>query len=257
MFFDSSAGIVGVFDGVGKGSESDKASGIAAQTAYGYLRHQPRVMDEPEALRVVGRALEMAHDDILSAELEGDETSTSGTVVKLFTTPNGTDSIAIGSIGDSRVYIVRDGQIAFHTLDTPHVLMLPYLLPEYGSIEQYQRTMAEVTDKKQLTELGQMLFSQRHAIGSALGQNLEKQGPAQITVQTVPLKEGDTVLVTSDGIHDNLTTDELQNLMQKYPARLLPERLVSEAQRRSRDHSHIRAKPDDMTVAVLSYYKKQ
>lgn len=65
------------------------------------------------------------------------------------------------------------------------------------------------------------------------------------------LRPGDKLILTSDGIHDNLTTDEMENCLRGNEQTEIS-RIVSSAEARS-NSAHIRAKPDDMTAAILTF----
>ncbi len=67
------------------------------------------------------------------------------------------------------------------------------------------------------------------------------------------MQEGDRLVITTDGIHDNLTNSEIEALLQQMGSSdVAVNALVQAALLRSKHPSHIRAKHDDMTEVALS-----
>jgi len=68
---------------------------------------------------------------------------------------------------------------------------------------------------------------------------------------------GDRILLCSDGIHDNLTNDEIEEIVKQADSTTVAQTLVEHALERSRQESSVtmRAKPDDMTAVVITCQK--
>lgn len=66
----------------------------------------------------------------------------------------------------------------------------------------------------------------------------------------VDIQLGDRILLTTDGIHDNLTSAEIAALLDDSDPDGAAEALIAAARERSVS-SHFRAKPDDMSVVVI------
>ncbi len=62
------------------------------------------------------------------------------------------------------------------------------------------------------------------------------------------------MLLCTDGIHDNLTDEEIENILRHTPRNLAARYLVDHSLLRSRQERQatIRAKPDDMTAVVMT-----
>ncbi len=77
--------------------------------------------------------------------------------------------------------------------------------------------------------------------------------PGKNIIQTHDAKKGDAFLAMSDGIHDNLTDEEIQKIVERhYPdIDMIASALVEEAIRVSKDKNNPRYKPDDMTVSLM------
>lgn len=69
------------------------------------------------------------------------------------------------------------------------------------------------------------------------------------TIQAVILGVGDKIILTSDGVHDNLIKDEIEKVLNGGQSNLAEE-LVQRAKTRSKEN-HIRAKPDDISAIVV------
>ncbi|MDQ6661962.1 MAG: SpoIIE family protein phosphatase, partial [Chloroflexota bacterium] len=93
-------------------------------------------------------------------------------------------------------------------------------------------------------------FRLRGGITQALGGPV----PPTIHIDSISISPGDRVLLCTDGIHDNLTDEEIEEILRTGPrttvARILVERSI-ERSHQERD-STIRAKPDDMSAVVLT-----
>lgn len=152
--------------------------------------------------------------------------------------------MVIGSVGDTRAYLFRDGRLTFVTLDQSDI-------PEGIDPKKLQGTLAEVTELGQLNYEERRAFYNRNIIMGALG---DESHPPEIAIHEIKAQPGDRLLLTSDGVHDNLTTFEIEGILAQFgQTDEAAEVLVLAAQRRSDDGSHFRAKLDDITAAILDY----
>lgn len=243
FFIDKANRTIGVFDGVGSHEGSDAASQIAAESVRASMEKIPLVTPRGLAELAIREALEDAHDAILAYGVP--EIGTTGIVGKIFETPTGEPYALIGSAGDSRAYLIRNGRIEHVTLD--HVFVgLP--TPQRRDI---QETLAQAIDLSQLSREDRAHFNQRHTINSWLGGD-RRQRPT-ISIVDFALEPGDQLLLTSDGIHDNLTGAEIEEAIDGAATDVAVHDLITDARKRSRDHAHDRAKPDDMTAVMVRY----
>lgn len=242
FFVDSQKPAVAVFDGVGGRAGSGKASEIAAKSTKRILENSKTVLPVGLSLLVVKEALETAHKAVLEeGQLSG--IATTATVAKLFKDLNGAPYAAIASVGDSRAYLWRDNELSFLTLDKAYEIS-----PASDKVHKLQDTLARVVDLSQLSDEEANAFRRRNVIDSALG----LESSPMINAMHVMLQPGDKILVTSDGIHDNLTTDEIESEVSHTPDHQLAGSLTNAAWRRSNE-GHLRSKADDMTTALLTY----
>jgi protein phosphatase len=103
---------------------------------------------------------------------------------------------------------------------------------------------------EELTDSEINYFRMRGGITQALG------GPLlpEIHIDQIPIAIGDRILLCTDGIHDNLTDLEIEEILRKAPRNAVARLLVEYALLRSREERQttIRAKPDDMTAIVMT-----
>lgn len=240
---------VGVFDGMGGHAGSERASRIAAHTSAEHLFRVPFLLAREIGRRVVFDAMLRAHNAIVH-DMSGD-IGTTAAVVKIL--DDGRKLYAsIGHVGDSRAYVMRDGDLSQLTLDNVSKSYVNYGHDErQRDVDKWrtQDTLSRVTDVAQLNDEERLQFRRRNIISSCLG---SRDGLPYIAVTDIDVTNKDRLIVTSDGVHDNLTTNEIACIVRdSNTADIITRELVYKALERSRDKSHLRAKPDDITAVAL------
>src|SRR6476619_664376 len=114
----------------------------------------------------------------------------------------------IGHVGNSRIYLVRNGQC--HRLTEDHTLVAAQL--KAGTINKEQAATSQY----------------RNVITRAVG----IQESVQVDTLIVDLLPGDIFMLCSDGLHGYLTDDEVVPLVQATPPRDLPARFIQLANER-------------------------
>lgn len=110
--------------------------------------------------------------------------------------------------------------------------------------EKFKNKLDEVESRDQLTDEEFMWFRSRN-ITKAVGSG---QGFPNVNSYEETLVTGDRVILTSDGVHDNLTFSEIEEIaagegdIAEILVKMAKERLQSD---------HFRAKPDDISVVVV------
>lgn len=174
--------LLSVCDGVGGAARGD----IASATAIGQLRRLDTDPGSDDLLGLISGALHRAHDRI--AETVEEEPALRGTsttaVVALF---DGT-RLALGHIGDSRAYLLREGNLSQLTTDHTFVQSL--------------------IDEGRITEEEAESHPHRHLILKAL----DGATDLEPDLFTVDLAEGDRILVCSDGVSGFLSRDRLAEI---------------------------------------------
>lgn len=240
-------GLYGVFDGAGGAAGGAEASKAAMESVWGeyyanttYFYHNADDQSQrlANALQQAGEAVDRATEGYTTAA-----------VVKLV---EGTHAekpqILMATVGDSRVYVVgKDGMIRGLTIDN---ITADSDAEDRDAKHQKQQKFSAITHAEHLTDDEKVEFNDRNVIHSALGVDNPKP-----QVYLMDLEEGDTVIITSDGIHDNLTDAEIARLTVQTPGAAGLAKTLAEAawQRAQYDSQHFRAKADDTTALVLKY----
>ncbi|HEX3425185.1 MAG TPA: Stp1/IreP family PP2C-type Ser/Thr phosphatase [Acidimicrobiales bacterium] len=105
---------------------------------------------------------------------------------------DGEERLAVVNVGDSRVYLLRQGEL--EQLTTDHSLV------------------QELVDDGQLTEQEASVHPQRHVLTRALGVDSEVSVDL---LEVLPLK-GDRLMLCSDGLVRELTDDQVASVMRRF-----------------------------------------
>jgi protein phosphatase len=204
-----------VADGMGGYEGGQEASRLAVETLVAVYRDFGG--DDPQAALV--EALQTAHEQIREysfahPELRGmGTTCTAAAIVR--------DELYYVHVGDTRLYLVRDGQITRVTRDHSYVGRLV----ESGVISPEE---AET-------------HPQRNILTAALGTNpdLIMDSPAQ----PEPLRPDDVLLICSDGLWGQVRDSEILDAVENKSAEQAGRRLIELARERGG--------PDNITVEIL------
>lgn len=251
MFGDKKKRFFGVLDGMGGRAAGDVASSKAGNYITGSLQGLPEGPSLHQTETELWRIIRGANRELLRLAEENPGfrgMGTTASIVKIWEGADGERKAVIANIGDSRVYILRaSGNLEQVTLDDDISRI------DAGNEQQaraLQRKLSAVTHLKDLWNLGAQernLFENRHIVSQILGR--PDINPNMSVVDIFP---GDKIIATTDGIHDNLTTGEIrQILIASKNNQEAAERLANAARERSRDENHLRAKGDDMTAVVF------
>ena len=149
-------------------------------------------------------------------------------------------------VGDSRIYLLRGEQpLQRLTVDDGY---FPFALRKGWLKEEDLARIEQATSSTDLSETDLKHFERRNKITRALG--WEEFQVAHTS--TIDLVSGDRILLCTDGIHDNLTDDEIEELLRKGPVATSAQQLVQVACERSQEQQR-RSKPDDMSAIIVFY----
>jgi serine/threonine protein phosphatase PrpC len=165
----------------------------------------------------------------------------------------------IGQNGDTRAYLYSDGDLLLLTEDQDAVHMdmeEGKLTPEQAQAIDEAQDEFDGYDIGKLDPSARKYFVQRNMVFGQIGDEPNPQPPAFLTIQ---LRPGDTILLCSDGVYANLTTEEIRNTMASVdPAAALVDRGdARSAERTLPDPNDLsapynyRAHQDDTTAIVL------
>ena len=258
---DKENGIFAVLDGMGGHAAGAVASTSARDAIHKALRGLSPKASLEDTTETIKEALQSASASLLEmgkadASLHG--LGTTATILKINEGDNGERIAVVGNVGDSRAYVMHaDGTFEQITQDDDIFgnLHEPLTAEEETS---FRSKLNNETDRDALSEKERVLFGNRNRITQALGGEY-----VEPRIASVALRIGDKLLLTSDGIHDNLTQGELKTLLETTEgasdAPLSPvERIVAAAQKRSKEvdadgHPALRAKEDDMTAVLIDF----
>src|ERR1019366_5979392 len=197
--YDQKLGIFVVCDGMGGHAAGEIASQIAVDTILAYFsEHAPNVEDNafledaPVGARLLAEAVKKANDAILNYAEEHKNTTGMGTTLVAARFSYGVFSIA--NVGDSRVYLFREGQLLQLTED--HSLVM----------EQVRRGMLTLEEAKR--------SSVQNIITRALGTD-ENTLP---DLGEFPAQDGDILLLTTDGVLRHVADQEMNTILLQLPS---------------------------------------
>jgi serine/threonine protein phosphatase PrpC len=107
VLFDNDRNIYGVFDGVGKGNRSDRASRLAAQAIQEYMSVKSFDKDPAIQVEVIRDAFEYANSTIKVWEDQGIEVGKTTAVVAKLVEYDGHPYLIWANAGDSRIYMIN------------------------------------------------------------------------------------------------------------------------------------------------------
>ncbi len=197
--YDEGRGIFVVCDGMGGHAAGEVASRIAVDTVLGYFRkREPAVEqddyleDAPLGARLLAEAVKQANDAILGYAVAHKNTSGMGTTLVAARFSESTVSIA--NVGDSRIYLFREGELLQLTED--HSLVM----------EQVRRGMLTLEEAKR--------SSAQNIITRALGTD-ETTLP---DLGEFPAQSGDVLLLATDGVLRHVGDNEIRDILLQIPS---------------------------------------
>jgi serine/threonine protein phosphatase PrpC len=200
--YDSRYGIFIVCDGMGGQAAGEVASKMGVDILLDYFRneisagemHSPNGSLEYSAqsssagAKSLANAIQVANRKIYQAGQEQQARRGMGsTIVTALVRGN---SLTIGHVGDSRIYLVRDGAIQQLTQD--HSLVMEQVRRGYITLEQAQKS-----------EMQNIIL---RALGS--------EEAVEADVEDLIALPGDLLLMTSDGLTRHLLDEEILEIMQ-------------------------------------------
>jgi serine/threonine protein phosphatase PrpC len=204
LCLDNERGLYIVADGVGGSRAGEVASRISVELTYQLVSDaidRPRAASDPRSrgaqiAAAMRHAVTAASEAVYTAGRTRDEyRGMACTVVMLHI--EGNEAIA-ASVGDSRLYLVRDGELRLLTED--HTIVREMLLRGMLSPEQ----------------------ARDHQYRSVLSRSVGDRPTVDVDVLQLEILPGDRFLLCSDGLSDMLPDSELLDVLDAEP----PERAV-------------------------------
>jgi PPM family protein phosphatase len=216
MLIDAPAGLYMVADGMGGHAAGEVASARAVEVVRQHLVAHKSVLKDlakdgnqashAAAANLVEAAIQRACADIYRTATTDSTKRGMGTTFVCLAV-SGTKGV-VGHVGDSRVYLVRNGQC--HRLTEDHTLIAAQL--KAGTITREQAQTSQY----------------RNVITRAVG----IQESVQVDTLVVDCLPGDLFVLCSDGLHGYMTDDEVATLVTSTAAADQPDRFVTLANER-------------------------
>ena len=242
---DQELKLFGVFDGVGGARGGAVAAKIAARVVWETFKDKTYKNKKQSTEEVFKKALiEAAHQITIDGQIYGRfNQGTAATIVKI-----SNSKITIANVGDCRCYgLTKDDELKRLTID--HGILEELLKSRQISLDTALK-IDQAKNKKDLTASELVIFNQRHVITEALAADFERD--VHIDFNEVNSKKFKMLILTTDGVHDNLTDDEIEVVLKKSKTpKIIAKNLVALAFGVSQQNL-LRSKPDDITVVVVS-----
>ena len=178
----------------------------------------------------------------LQSEVKGSSTTLS--LGKLVTLPDGEQSLYLTNVGDSRIYLERNGKLECVTTDDSY---LSDAVRQKAVSPQEAQIIDQASSSDSLTERQHYYFKHRRFLTRSVG-NLNEDS---IQVICIPVRTGDRLLLASDGLTDQkLETEILQTLLQHKDDREAERALQQGADEMALKGTDFRAKGDDISAIV-------
>lgn len=247
--------VAGVFDGMGGHVAGDAASRTAREIVEKELSRIDAQNPPEEMAQSLAEAFQRAQEEI-QKKLAHTAAGTTATVAVLRPQPDGDCELWIAQAGDSRAYLFSPRQeLSALTIDNLRpakdsrimILDVRELPPENV---QNQKLLAEVDSEKGFNDLPKFLqvaFAMRNLVNNVLMDG----EPYRPLVFTGKVAKKSKILLTSDGVHDNLTDSEIREILVRHGSEEAPQKLVEAARERADDSGHFRHKDDDITAVLI------
>lgn len=241
ILIDRRRGLVALLDAVGGRGNWRVAAAEAVQTIRAGWKDTDlaQQMAREETLPIL---IERADARVASLAVPEGQRPPGTTIVLAAFSSN---QMAYAHVGDSRIYLLRDGQLCRLTEDDGY---FPFAVQKGWLNQEDSLRIEQAMHASSLSEEDLKHFHLRNKITCAVGWS-----DFRVHTGTLLLLDGDRLLFCTDGIHDNLTDLEIEATLKKEPIATSARGLVRTAHQRSRQRGHLRAKPDDISAVVTSY----
>jgi len=175
-----------VCDGMGGAAAGEVASQMAVDAVFDALRSAEPQPNEPFG-RSLRHAVEVANDRIFQQSRDNQSERGMGTTCTAAALVD--ETLMVAQIGDSRCYVFRNGNLGQVTKDQS----LAWQLIEAGA----------------MTAEDAKAFEHANIILQALG----VQDRVDVVMSQIALRQGDVVLLCSDGLHGPVTDQEIRDIL--------------------------------------------
>ena len=207
-------------DGMGGMALGDKASNCAVQAMLtSYMKKTP----QQTILEALQCGLQVANQGVLNLAKEAGMADNVGTTLAAAAVHN--EQLYWIAVGDSRIYLLRDGIATQITEDHNYAMELEW------RVEQGQVSPAEAAHDPE-----------RQALVSYLG--MPKLPYISVSTKPLSVHSGDIILLCSDGLYGSLAPGQLVEVMGNFPG--LPDQMIQAVLDKGYLHQ------DNITVLMLT-----
>jgi PPM family protein phosphatase len=200
-------------------------------------------------------AVEQAHNEIAQEafDKESKKMATTASIAKLVEMPEGGQQLYYANVGDSRIYLFRDQQLHQITSDDSalnrEVIQGRITIAEARQVDQ---AVSRTALPEHLKRAHRNLNMVTEVVGGYRGAS---RSPERVAVHNREVRKGDRVLITSDGVHDTLTINEIRELMMRGLNDVETETAVqseTDSIIKKSSGGRARRKADDISAVVMS-----
>ena len=207
--------IVALADGVGGQGRGEVASRLAVETALKTFREAAL----PSTLQqLLTQTFNSANLAVYDEGMKNHGASRMATTLAIGVLRN--DLMTVGNVGDSRVYLVRKGEIKQVSTDHSYVAL--------------QRKFGLITEEE----------AKRSENRSILTRSVGQEPVIRVDLEDVPVQKGDRIVLCSDGLHSCVTDGEICDIVGRFNPGAACRQLVALAEQRGTE--------DNVSVQVLN-----
>lgn len=238
VFVDYHNKVIAVFDGMGGPGSGEQASQAACERLEELIKEKPDNDDMVANYRWLQDTLQPLDRAVREAVFPNRSAGTTGIIAAIVEgEPN---SVFVANVGDSRCYRYSKKTNSLEQLsedDSSHSKEVGDLLDSANSIEDISGNIAAAE-----------AFQHRNFIINCFGQ----LNSNVLHVNNHNLEKDDVIFVCSDGVHDNLTKQEIEAIVSKNndTPEQISEALIEASTTRMSDGT-FRSKDDDVSIAII------
>lgn len=189
-YVDADRGIYGVIDGVGGHAAGETAAGVAVEVLRERLERQTGTPEER-----IREAITLANNEIFRLSKTKPEWTGMACVLTVALIED--DAVTVGHVGDTRLYLLRAGEITKITHDHSPV--------------------GEREDHGEITEAEAMRHARRNEIFRDVGScERTPQASGFIEIESFPMPPDGLLLLCSDGLTDQVSSLEVRAGIERY-----------------------------------------
>lgn len=227
-----------VADGIGGSASGEDASRLAVTTIRDYFGSTP--VEPSRVFEQMRGVILKANSIIYEKAADNPSMRGMGTTIVLAVTIG--DQLHLAHAGDSRAYLLRDNQMHLLTLDhtwAQEAIDANRITPEEALRHPNKNVIKRFLGPLESVEVDTDVIDPQHSSGDVRLPANRRMLPSQPMI----LQAGDTLLICSDGLNDELSDQQIERVLRSAP----PERAVKELI----DQANAAGGRDNITAVIL------